>query len=166
MTAPVRHLRVDDLADLAVPSQPALSPDGNQVVYVLRTLDLETDRNVDELWLVTADGSAPARRFTHGPADSAPAWSSDGDRVSFLRDGQVAVLSVSGGDAERLAFGFEHRPLFDMHLDIGGGVLRPVGGCRDVLGHLAIGTKRCAQRHALGVGSRQRLALEHACAGR
>ena len=34
-----RRLRIDDLTDLAVPSQPALSPDGGRVVYVLRTLD-------------------------------------------------------------------------------------------------------------------------------
>ena len=34
-----RRLQIDDLTDLAVPSQPALSPDGDRVVYVLRTLD-------------------------------------------------------------------------------------------------------------------------------
>ena len=71
-TEPTRRLRIDDLSDLAVPSQPALSPDGSRVVYVLRTLDLAADRNVDELWLVDAGGSGPARRLTLGPADSAP----------------------------------------------------------------------------------------------
>ena len=34
-----RRMKIDDLTDLAVPSQPALSPDGDRVVYVLRTLD-------------------------------------------------------------------------------------------------------------------------------
>ena len=47
-----RRMRIDDLTDLAVPSQPALSPDGDRVVYVLRTLDAGEDRNVDQLWTV------------------------------------------------------------------------------------------------------------------
>ena len=42
-----RRLKIDDLTDLAVPSQPALSPDGDRVVYVLRTLDAGEDRNVE-----------------------------------------------------------------------------------------------------------------------
>ena len=96
--ADLRRLRIDDLLDLAVPSQPALSPDGSRIVYVLRTLDAEQDRNVDELWLVGTDGGA-ARRLTSGPGDTAPAWSPDGSRIAFVRDGQLAVLSAAGGEA-------------------------------------------------------------------
>ena len=93
-----RRLRIDDLTDLAVPSQPALSPDGSRVAYVLRTLDAEQDRNVDELWLVDASGGA-AHRLTAGPADTSPAWSPDGGRVAFVRAGQLAVLDAGGGEA-------------------------------------------------------------------
>ena len=40
-TPMTRRMRIDDLTAIAVPSQPALSPDGAGVVYVLRTLDAE-----------------------------------------------------------------------------------------------------------------------------
>ena len=60
-----RRLKIDDLTDLAVPSQPALSPDGDRVVYVLRTLDAGEDRNVDQLWSVPTSGGTP-RRLTAG----------------------------------------------------------------------------------------------------
>ncbi|PRX46909.1 dipeptidyl aminopeptidase/acylaminoacyl peptidase [Prauserella shujinwangii] len=96
-----RRARIDDLNGLAVPSQPALSADGAQVAYVLRTLDVERDRNVDELWLVAAGGGTP-RRLTLGPADTAPAWSPDGRRLAFVRDGRLAVVPADGGEVELL----------------------------------------------------------------
>ena len=90
-----------NLSDLAVPSQPALSPDGSRVVYVLRTLDIDGDRNVDELWSVATRGGTP-RRLTSGPADVAPAWSPDGSRLAFLRGGQLHVLAADGGEADKV----------------------------------------------------------------
>ncbi|HYF73075.1 MAG TPA: serine hydrolase, partial [Nocardioides sp.] len=96
-----RRMRIDDLTDLAVPSQPALSPDGDRVAYVLRTLDREADRPVDELWTVPTAGGTP-RRLTAGPSDTAPAWSPDGSHLAFLRDGQVHVLAVGGPDGGAL----------------------------------------------------------------
>lgn len=102
MTAqPTRRLRTTDLLDLAVPSHPALSPDGSRVAYVLRTLDADADRNVDRLWTVPAAGG-PARPLTAGPADTAPAWSPDGTRIAFLREGQLHLLPADGGEPERL----------------------------------------------------------------
>ena len=66
-----RRQRIDDLNDIAVPEQPALSPDSQEVVYVLRTSDAAADRNVTALWRVgTRDGDP--ERLTTGPADSSP----------------------------------------------------------------------------------------------
>ena len=59
------------------------------------------DRNVDELWSVPTGGGTP-RRLTGGPADVAPAWSPDGSRLAFLRDGQLHVLAADGGEPEKV----------------------------------------------------------------
>ena len=96
-----RRMLIDDLTDLAVPSQPALSPDGDVVVYVLRTLDADEDRNVDQLWTVPTSGGTP-RRLTTGNADTSPAWSPDGSRIAFVRDGQIHLLATDGGEPERV----------------------------------------------------------------
>ncbi len=95
------RMTIDDLPAIVVPSQPALSPDGSRVAYVLRTLDREGDRNVDQLWTVPATGGTP-RRLTVGGSDTAPAWSPDGTWLAFLRDGQVHLLAADGGEPERI----------------------------------------------------------------
>jgi dipeptidyl aminopeptidase/acylaminoacyl peptidase len=100
-----RRMRIDDLTALAVPSQPALSPDGTRVAYVVRTLDDDSDLPVDQLWVVGTGGDV-ARRLTSGTADSTPRWSPDGSRLAFLRahDGapQVWVLAADGGEPEQV----------------------------------------------------------------
>jgi hypothetical protein len=62
-----RRMQMEELTAIAVPSQPALSPDGSRVVYVLRTLDGEGDRNVDQLWTVPAAPPADLRPRRHVP---------------------------------------------------------------------------------------------------
>jgi dipeptidyl aminopeptidase/acylaminoacyl peptidase len=96
-----RPLTIDDLAAIAVPEQPALSPDGTRVVYVLRRADLDADRDVRSLWEVALDGGAP-RPLTDGPADSAPAFSPDGSRLAFLRasDGPAQIWLAPAGGGE------------------------------------------------------------------
>ena len=59
-----RRQRIADLTTFALPSQPALSPDGREVVYVLTTVDAAADKNVSSLWRRPAPASAPVRRIS------------------------------------------------------------------------------------------------------
>lgn len=100
-----RRLRIDDLTELAVPEQPVLSPDGTQLVYVLRTTDKKADRTVRTLWRTAASGGTP-QQLTRGEADTSPVWSPDGSQLAFLRakDGpaQIWLLPAAGGEPEQL----------------------------------------------------------------
>ncbi|GAA3563575.1 serine hydrolase [Kribbella ginsengisoli] len=100
-----RRLRIDDLSEFAVPEQAALSPDGSQLAYVLRTTDLKEDKTLRSLWRVPASGGEP-QQLTRGTGDSTPVWSPDGSQLAFLRakDGpaQLWVLPAAGGEPEQL----------------------------------------------------------------
>jgi len=103
----VRHLELEDVAALQLPSDPSVSPDGRQVVYVLRTTDTSADRDRHALWSVRADGDGWGEPFalTHGDSDTAPAVAPDGTQVAFLRGSdrsQLHVLSLRGGEARKL----------------------------------------------------------------
>ncbi|MEW1722922.1 S9 family peptidase [Streptomyces sp. NPDC093109] len=102
-----RRPRIDDLHGLAVPEQPALSPAGDRLAYVLRTSDTRADRDHRSLWRVS--GEEPPRRLTTGPADTSPVWSPDGTRLVFLRapgdaagPPQLWLLRADGGEPGQL----------------------------------------------------------------
>ena len=86
-------------------SGPQISPDGKWIAYEVGTPNLEANRVVRDIWLVSAEGGE-ARQITRGGSDTRPRWSPDGKRIAFLssRDGeqQVYWITLDGGDANRL----------------------------------------------------------------
>lgn len=97
-----RTLRIDDLHSIVTPSETAISPDGERVIFVRSSI--VDGAQCSELWTVAA-GIAP-RRITAGPGDSAPQWSPDGSELLFLRrtvdSAQLFTMAADGGEAEQL----------------------------------------------------------------
>ena len=104
--APAKHpLAFDDLIKLHRISSPEVSPDGKWVAYGISTPDMEANRGVSNIWIVSTSGG-DAIQLTQSGKDSAPSWSPDGKTLAFLsgRDGtsQVYVISMEGGEAKKL----------------------------------------------------------------
>jgi dipeptidyl aminopeptidase/acylaminoacyl peptidase len=97
-----------DLLGIRFVSDPALSPDGRRVAFVVTTLSEERDEYLSQIWMVSTDGREP-HRFTTGPKrDTAPRWSPDGRFLAFISErgakkkGQLYVIPADGGEPMRL----------------------------------------------------------------
>ena len=76
-----RAMTLVDLLDVPRLSDPQLSPDGRQVLYVLAEADWEANRAVSHIWRAAADGGN-AVQLTRGDAgETSPRWSPDGGQV-------------------------------------------------------------------------------------
>jgi TolB protein len=76
-------------------STPAISPDGKQVVFSLRTPRGDTDLFISKL-----DGS-DRRNITNNPAiDTSPTWSPSGRQIAFVsdREGSVSQIFICDSD--------------------------------------------------------------------
>ena len=116
---------IHDLVVMERISDPQLSPDGQNVAFVLRTTDPEANRGCRDLWMVSSEGGPSVRLTTHEASENQPRWAPDGKSLFFLsgRSGssQVWQLPLTGGEA---------RQVTDLPLDVGGFVLSPDGGAQ------------------------------------
>jgi len=79
-------------------SEPALSPDGNQVAF---SWDGEKGDNID-IYVRLVDGGAALRLTTDPAADHSPAWSPDSRRLAFIRGNAVYLIPALGGEERKL----------------------------------------------------------------
>ncbi|MDO8861178.1 S9 family peptidase [Haliea sp. E1-2-M8] len=108
-SAGLRPLSVDDIHAVADVSEPAVSPDGKQVAYVVSVHNLEQDAIVSDVWQVPWAGGEP-RQLTAVDSVSAstPKFSPDGRYLAYLEAAgdeaysQVFLLDRRGGEVRQL----------------------------------------------------------------
>ncbi len=123
---------VQDLVRLRRLSDPAASPDGTQLIYTVRSTDMEANKGRTGVWLLnTRKRGVPAERLTDIAANAGSAqWSDDGYYVYFLsnRSGSNQVWRIdmrrsrsAHGDSWR----DESEQVTNLPLDVGSFRLSP-----------------------------------------
>lgn len=77
-------LTVDHFLDLQQVGDPKISPDGRQVIYTRRWINVLEDKWESALWIMSSDGSRD--RFLVKGANAV--WSPDGSRIAYLAEGE------------------------------------------------------------------------------
>jgi len=96
----------EDLMKVQRISDPQVSPDGRWIAYVQGTVDLEANKIIRHIWLISTEGGEP-RQLTRGDgSDTHPTWSPDGQAIAFIstRSGksQVWIIPFGGGEARQI----------------------------------------------------------------
>ncbi len=108
-----RTMTIVDLINMPSLSDPQLSSDGQQVLYVLSEADWKENKRFSHIWRVQADGSGRVQMTNGDEGEQSPRWSPDGGRIAFIatRDeteaeeddhGQIFLMSNEGGEAQPL----------------------------------------------------------------
>jgi dipeptidyl aminopeptidase/acylaminoacyl peptidase len=96
---------------LRLPTDTQLSPDGQQVVYVLMEPVSDLPKRQGRIWIVDTNGGEP-RPLTKGPGhDTCPRWSPDNQHIAFISKmkaegkqgkAQLYLMSLKGGEARQV----------------------------------------------------------------
>lgn len=93
-----------------------MSPDGQEIVYVVSGIDPDTSKGVSQLWLIRLEDKSTRQLTFNGAVNRAPALSPDGNHIAFVsnRDGDdrwsLCVMPRDGGEAPTVDM-FEKAPL-------------------------------------------------------
>ena len=97
-----------DLLEVPRLSEPQLSPDGRELVYVLAEADWKANKRIAHLWRSSTE-TGETIQLTRGAAgESTPRWSPGGEYIAFVTERgddaseQIYLLPASGGEARRL----------------------------------------------------------------
>jgi dipeptidyl aminopeptidase/acylaminoacyl peptidase len=117
-----RPMERADLLAVKTVSDPQLSPDGKQLVYVVSVIDAAANKSNSDLWTVPVAGGEAKRLTTSPGGDNHPRFSPDGQTIAFVSDrsgsAQIWLLPVNGGEA---------RQLTKLPIDVAGPIWSPTG---------------------------------------
>jgi len=104
-----RPMTLVDLLSVPRLSDPQLSPDGREVVYVQTQADWKANKRIGHLWRVAVSGGRAVQLTTGAEGESTPRWAPDGKSIAFVakRSGdefaQIYLISTEGGEARKVS---------------------------------------------------------------
>lgn len=110
-----KKITIEDALAMKNVGAPQFSPDGRWLAFIINEWNRKEDRRDSHIYLIAASGGQPVKLTNGERGESAPQWSPDGSRIAFLasrdssppgasgpRGNQIWIISVRGGEAERI----------------------------------------------------------------
>jgi dipeptidyl aminopeptidase/acylaminoacyl peptidase len=103
-----RPMSFVDILEMPTITDPQISPDGKQILFVMDKPDWKANRRIGHIYRINADGTGQVQLTFGERGESNPRWSPDGKTIAFTarRDAdannQIYLLEADGGEARRL----------------------------------------------------------------
>jgi len=106
-------LVLEDIFELQYISDPQISPNGKQILYVRNSMDIYTDGIKNQIWMINTDGTNNHPVTSNTFNCNTPRWSPDGSRILYLsneeKGTQLYLRFINNGAEQRLS-NFPERP--------------------------------------------------------
>ncbi len=96
-----RPMNIVDVMNVPALSDPQLSPNGNQVLYVLAHTDWKANRRIGHIWRTNTDGTGSLQMTNGEKGESSPRWSLDGQRIAFIAPRRPSLPRPAAADEFR-----------------------------------------------------------------
>lgn len=101
LLAQKRAFTLEDVYRVKAVGDLTATEDGSRIAFTVTTRDLPHAKSSKKIWIANADGS-DMRAVTNGDGDGSPSFSHDGKSLAFVRDNNIYILSLAGGEARKL----------------------------------------------------------------
>jgi len=99
-----------DMMNVPQISDPQLSADGKQILFVRSEANWKADKRISHIWRINADGKGQVQMTSGTDGENSPRWSPDGASFAFVTKrgtepeaaAQIYLQSNSGGEAQAL----------------------------------------------------------------
>lgn len=97
-----RPLSVEDLWNMKRVSSFNVSPDGKMIAFELTSYSMEDNKGNTDIYIMGSDGRDIRPLKNSDTNETEPAFTPDGKKVSFVRDGQIWLCNLDGTGEEKM----------------------------------------------------------------
>src|SRR4030095_578131 len=101
VSAQNRTYTVEDLLKVRRVGDPQVSPDGRHVAFTIGDVNFDANRAVNQIYVVSIDGSGLKQLTSGDRSSAAPRWSPDGKKIAYTTGGQVWGVDADGDKKEQ-----------------------------------------------------------------